>query len=282
MSATPLTQYTLAMQRDVAAFHDAFGSPNGISAPGPLPAERIALRESLIREEGVNELGDAVQQRDVVLAIDAHIDTLYVSLGALVEMGQDAIELANFDDGQQRAFDADRLLALSASAAAANSAYLSMLDSAFRRQDVGRSVEILTAIAYGSLQSLMYAGVDPQPFFDEVQRANMSKLGADGKPVISRGVKLDGFPKGKVLKGPAYVAPDLTSIFERLYVQPARVTVSSEFERGVRAATEAMKLSLVDRTPVAVVTASGLDDIQENVIATTIRDERDRIIRRAA
>lgn len=278
---TPLS-YTLPMQRDVAAFHDAFGSPNRISNPGPLPSDRIALRLSLIREEGVAELGDAARDGDVVQVVDALIDTLYVALGALVEMGQDARELANFDDGKERDFDTDRLLALGAAAAAANGAYLPILESAFRRQNATRSVEILVAIAYGALQSLVFAGVDPQPFFDEVQRANMSKLGADGKPVISRGVRVDGFPKGKVLKGPAYVAPDLATIFNRLYVQPLRVAVSPEFERGVRAATEAMKLSIVDHSPVAVVTASGLDDIQDSVIAVTIRDERDRIIRNAA
>lgn len=40
--------------------------------------------------------------------------------------------------------------------------------------------------------------------FDEIQRSNMSKLGADGKPVYRE--------DGKVLKGPAYSQPDLRGI----------------------------------------------------------------------
>lgn len=39
--------------------------------------------------------------------------------------------------------------------------------------------------------------------FDEVHRSNMSKLGADGKPIRREG-------DGKVMKGPNYFAPDLS------------------------------------------------------------------------
>lgn len=39
---------------------------------------------------------------------------------------------------------------------------------------------------------------------DEIQRSNLSKLGADGKPVYRS--------DGKVMKGPDYVKPDLKSI----------------------------------------------------------------------
>jgi predicted HAD superfamily Cof-like phosphohydrolase len=40
--------------------------------------------------------------------------------------------------------------------------------------------------------------------FDEIQRSNMSKLGADGKPIYRE--------DGKVLKGPAYYKPDFSKI----------------------------------------------------------------------
>jgi predicted HAD superfamily Cof-like phosphohydrolase len=43
--------------------------------------------------------------------------------------------------------------------------------------------------------------------FDEIQRSNMSKLGADGKPIYRE--------DGKVLKGPNYFKPDITSILEK-------------------------------------------------------------------
>ncbi len=43
--------------------------------------------------------------------------------------------------------------------------------------------------------------------FDEIQRSNMSKLGADGKPIYRE--------DGKVLKGPNYFAPDIQSILAK-------------------------------------------------------------------
>ena len=43
--------------------------------------------------------------------------------------------------------------------------------------------------------------------FNEIQRSNMSKLGADGKPIYRE--------DGKVLKGPNYFKPDIASILEK-------------------------------------------------------------------
>jgi len=43
--------------------------------------------------------------------------------------------------------------------------------------------------------------------FEEIQRSNMSKLGADGKPIYRE--------DGKVLKGPNYFTPDLKSILDK-------------------------------------------------------------------
>ena len=44
----------------------------------------------------------------------------------------------------------------------------------------------------------------------EVHRSNMSKLGADGKPILRQ--------DGKFLKGPNYSPPNLKPIVEKLYV----------------------------------------------------------------
>ncbi len=44
--------------------------------------------------------------------------------------------------------------------------------------------------------------------FTEIQRSNMSKLGADGRPVYRE--------DGKVLKGPDYFQPDIATILETL------------------------------------------------------------------
>ncbi|WP_430906404.1 hypothetical protein [Maribacter sp. 2-571] len=43
--------------------------------------------------------------------------------------------------------------------------------------------------------------------FEEIQRSNMSKLGADGNPIYRE--------DGKVLKGPNYFRPDINSILEK-------------------------------------------------------------------
>ena len=43
--------------------------------------------------------------------------------------------------------------------------------------------------------------------FDEIQKSNMSKLGADGKPIYRE--------DGKVLKGPNYFKPDINSIINK-------------------------------------------------------------------
>jgi predicted HAD superfamily Cof-like phosphohydrolase len=43
--------------------------------------------------------------------------------------------------------------------------------------------------------------------FNEIQRSNMSKLGADGKPIYRE--------DGKVLKGPNYFKPNIKEILEK-------------------------------------------------------------------
>ncbi len=43
--------------------------------------------------------------------------------------------------------------------------------------------------------------------FNEIQRSNMSKLGADGKPIYRE--------DGKVLKGPNYFKPDIKNILDK-------------------------------------------------------------------
>ena len=49
-------------------------------------------------------------------------------------------------------------------------------------------------------------GINLDKCFKEVQRANMSKLGEDGKPIYN--------DKGKVMKGPNYLAPNLKQFVE--------------------------------------------------------------------
>lgn len=51
-------------------------------------------------------------------------------------------------------------------------------------------------------------GVDLEPFNTEVHRSNMSKLGADGRPVLREG--------GKVMKGPSYTPPNIAGMLAAL------------------------------------------------------------------
>lgn len=46
----------------------------------------------------------------------------------------------------------------------------------------------------------------------EVFDSNMSKLSAEGDPIYSRGVELDGKPEGKILKGENFREPDIAGV----------------------------------------------------------------------
>lgn len=47
-----------------------------------------------------------------------------------------------------------------------------------------------------------------ESIFDEIQKSNMSKLGADGKPIYRK--------DGKVLKGPNYFKPNIEKILKEI------------------------------------------------------------------
>lgn len=69
----------------VAAFHRLIRGPV-LEAPAIPPAERCALRVSLLEEE-VQELADAIRQKDLVEIADALADIQYVLSGAVLEFG---------------------------------------------------------------------------------------------------------------------------------------------------------------------------------------------------
>jgi predicted HAD superfamily Cof-like phosphohydrolase len=49
-------------------------------------------------------------------------------------------------------------------------------------------------------------GIDMEPVIEEIHRANMSKLGVDGQPVLR--------DDGKVLKGPCFTPPDVAGVLD--------------------------------------------------------------------
>ena len=61
--------------------------------------------------------------------------------------------------------------------------------------------DALTDILYVTYGAGHAFGIDLDKCFEEVQRSNMSKLGADGKPIYR--------DDGKIMKGPNYSEPDL-------------------------------------------------------------------------
>jgi predicted HAD superfamily Cof-like phosphohydrolase len=81
---------------------------------------------------------------------------------------------------------------------------LDELSDAIRRLDLVDCLDALTdlqVVLDGTYLEFGMQGVKDAAFL-EVHRSNMSKLGADGKPVVR--------DDGKVLKGPSYSPPNLS------------------------------------------------------------------------
>ena len=79
---------------------------------------------------------------------------------------------------------------------------LSELEEAMKTKNLKEIADALTDILYVTYGAGYAYGVDLDQCFKEVQRANMSKLGEDGKPIYN--------DQGKVMKGPNYTKPDLS------------------------------------------------------------------------
>jgi predicted HAD superfamily Cof-like phosphohydrolase len=77
------------------------------------------------------------------------------------------------------------------------------------RGDLVEVADALGDILYILCGTLLKHGLEHKidEVFREIQRSNMSKLGADGKPIYRE--------DGKVMKGPNYFKPDIASILER-------------------------------------------------------------------
>ena len=78
---------------------------------------------------------------------------------------------------------------------------LNELKQAMKDRNMNEIADALTDILYVTYGAGYAYGINLDKCFKEVQRANMSKLGADGKPIFNE--------NGKVLKGPNYSKPNL-------------------------------------------------------------------------
>ena len=83
---------------------------------------------------------------------------------------------------------------------------LNELQHAMETKDLKEVADALTDILYVTYGAGCAYGIDLDKCFKEVQRANMSKLGSDGKPIYN--------DKGKVMKGPNYSEPNLKQFVE--------------------------------------------------------------------
>lgn len=78
---------------------------------------------------------------------------------------------------------------------------LDEFQEALNEKNLKEIADSLTDILYVTYGAGHAFGIDLDKCFDEVQRSNMSKLGADGKPIYNE--------QGKVMKGPNYFEPNL-------------------------------------------------------------------------
>jgi len=83
---------------------------------------------------------------------------------------------------------------------------LSELEEAMKTKNLKEVADALTDILYVTYGAGYAYGIDLDQCFKEVQRANMSKLGEDGKPIYN--------DQGKVMKGPNYIKPDLSKFIK--------------------------------------------------------------------
>lgn len=81
------------------------------------------------------------------------------------------------------------------------------LSDAYAADDFVEMVDAWADLIYVIYGAAMVHGVDLDAVMQEVQRSNMSKLSAEGKPLYRE--------DGKVLKGPGFFAPDITGELDR-------------------------------------------------------------------
>jgi predicted HAD superfamily Cof-like phosphohydrolase len=87
-----------------------------------------------------------------------------------------------------------------------------------QKEDEGNRDVVEASDALADLLVVIYgmaleANIPLDRVFDEVHSSNMSKLGEDGKPILSDGVNSDK-PVGKIIKGPNFRKPDISRVLD--------------------------------------------------------------------
>ncbi len=81
---------------------------------------------------------------------------------------------------------------------------LDELTTAVKENNITEVADALTDILYVAYGAGHAFGINLDKCFEEVQKSNMSKLGADGKPIYNN--------EGKVMKGPNYFKPNFKKL----------------------------------------------------------------------
>jgi predicted HAD superfamily Cof-like phosphohydrolase len=191
-------------ERDVLRFHQAMvlhiGDP---SAPGFLNEDEAKLRGRMLNEEIGETINKGIRRGDMIEVIDGLADSLYVTLGTGISLGFDVVPLVHWHEpkvvhdpkamlSRARYFEEMLIGACRAACAAIDS----------------RNVEATRATHLGMIHVLNATvnawNIPLEPFWDEVQRANMAKLPPDQ-------------PGGKVRKPAGWRGPDHAPIFFRVF-----------------------------------------------------------------
>jgi len=82
-----------------------------------------------------------------------------------------------------------------------------------RNSDIVEIADALADIVYVAVGAAVAYGIPFDKVFAEVHASNMSKLGADGKPIKRE--------DGKILKGPNYFRPRIAEIISAIQASPS-------------------------------------------------------------
>lgn len=195
----------------VREFHQVFGHP-APAFPTDLSPETLELRMKLVDEEA-DEMAEAWNAGNLVEVADAVIDSLYVTYGWVVCLGMvDSFEedaVPRLTEVVLPTLEVDHSIKLLLSSLHSCRATLRQLVSISTTQTalpqprtaIRNSLERYSKLLYCLLVEI---GLPADVLFEEVHASNMSKLGADGKPVYRE--------DGKILKGPNFREPNLARI----------------------------------------------------------------------
>lgn len=187
----------------VRAFHLAYGC-SAPTKPGPMDDQTRYARIQLVSEES-SELAWALAAHDMLKVFDALGDLEYVVTGTLVACGADLCghqlpHTPSVDSGIPRMPPADVGLQVLAPLFDGCSALTIALSS--NRWDSVAKVSAGLLMVLGQLwANLRVPEALRLALMDEVHRSNMTKFGADGKPVVNEA--------GRVVKGPNFQEPRL-------------------------------------------------------------------------